>query len=184
MPNYCHHRVSVRKRKTYCVNREGQHPCALRFTFYAKRTYVLCGALVALLLLVPAVPAQVRPGQVGVGAWAGNQSGLAVKYYAASATAYEAMLSREDGQLIALNAHLLREGPVPGSPLAFFAGVGVFAGLLDAGGSRLTFGPSGSAGLNFFSRRFEIFLQAVPHLQLSPTLDARLGLGAGLRYYF
>lgn len=141
-------------------------------------------ALALALASVPACRGQAAPASFGAGGLVGTLSGLTVKYYAQEHRAYDAFLTRDRTWAVALNGHLLREGPVPASPLSYFVGLGLFAGLQRDASDHPAAGGSANAGLNFFSARFEVFLQATPHVWLTPEFGSRLGASAGLRYYF
>jgi hypothetical protein len=129
--------------------------------------------------------AQRQPDSVGLGIVAGNPSGLTVKQYRPGLVAYELLLTTDVDDFVRLALHRVWERPLPESPLYVVVGPGLAAGLhqLDRGAT-LRAAVSGTAGLNFYAERFEVFLHVTPRLRFLPTLRPDLGGGVGLRYYF
>ena len=137
-----------------------------------------------------ATPSQAQTEQFGIGGLAGSPSGLTFKLYFAPnrARALDVIASWSVGRADAtsrLYFHSLRERPISNSPLNFIRGPGVVIGSKRRGDdSQFLMGISGLFGFNFYVERFEVFLQAMPRLEMNPKLDARAGGAAGLRYYF
>ena len=137
-----------------------------------------------------AAPSQAQTEQLGIGGLTGSPSGLTFKLYFAPdrARALDIIASWTVGRADAssrLFFHSLRERPISNSPLSFVRGPGLVIGSKREGDdNQFLMGISGLFGFNFYVERFEVFLQAIPRLEMDPELDARLGGAAGLRYYF
>ena len=126
--------------------------------------------------------------RLGLGGLTGSPSGLTIKLYLSSDRAIDAVgswsLGRANGTA-RLYFHSLRERPIAGSPLSFFRGPGLVLGTNHRGDeSRFVMGISGLFGLNFFVERFEVFLHAMPRLEVGAAVRGYVGGSAGLRYYF
>ncbi len=81
--------------------------------------------------------------------------------------------------------HVTYEYPIPDSPLRFFIGPGMDIGReVDEEMSDLRISASIMPGLNFFTQKFEVFLQALPGVKLMPRREVTLGGAVGLRYFF
>ena len=80
--------------------------------------------------------------------------------------------------------HIINESGIPDSALNFYLGPGLYTGITrEKGHSRFRFGLSIQPGLNFYTRRFEVFLQTTPRFDLLPDPKLALGGSVGLRYY-
>lgn len=148
-------------------------------------------ALLTSLALLTSSQALAQPagGTLGLGGQVGGDSGLTLKSYRTDGLPFQNLLhARAADVLLAWNldgfffvdAHLLREEPIPDSPLHYFLGPGLF---FLAGGDEFATGVSGNFGVNFFSGPFEVFIQLTPRLGLLPATSGTLGGGVGLRYY-
>jgi hypothetical protein len=148
------------------------------------------GALVLALCISQTALAQPADASLGLGGQVGGDSGLTLKSYRTNGLPFQNLLhARAADVLLAWNldgfffvdAHLLREEPIPDSPLHYFLGPGLF---FLAGSDDFATGVSGNFGVNFFSGPFEVYLQVTPRLGLLPATTGNLGGGVGLRYYF
>ena len=148
---------------------------------------LLIGAVLFALLGRPA-DALAQSERLGLGGLTGSPSGVTIKLYLSRDRAIDAVGSWSLGRAnptSRLYFHSLRERPIDGSPLNFFRGPGLVLGTNSEGDeSRFVMGISGLFGLNFFVERFEVFLHAMPRLEMDPDLRGYLGGSAGLRYYF
>ncbi len=129
------------------------------------------------------------PSQTGLGGVIGNPSGLTLKVYGtdrSSFTAYDFLLAYDLDRFFFFNLHGLYERPLPDSPLNYFLGPGVLLGVRERPrhDNEMVLGLSANTGINFFTERFEVFLQLTPRLHLLPRTEGDLGGGIGLRYYF
>ncbi|MGI9174207.1 MAG: hypothetical protein ACR2GR_02655 [Rhodothermales bacterium] len=158
----------------------------------APRTSGWWGLVLAVTLLVTgfAVPSQAQTEQFGIGGLTGSPSGLTFKLYFAPdrARALDIIASWTVGRADAssrLYFHSLREQRISNSPLNFIRGPGLVIGSKREGGdNQFLMGISAIFGFNFYVERFEVFLQAMPRLEMDPKLEPRAGGAAGLRYYF
>ncbi len=142
---------------------------------------VLCGFL--------AWPVQAQrttpPGRFGVGAQVGQPTGITAKYYFQPDIAVDLLAAWGFDRSVFATLHASYEYAIPDSPLGFFLGPGLHAGrLAPRDGPTARFGLSALAGLNYFTQRFEIILQARPNIELLPESHVRVGGAAGMRYYF
>jgi hypothetical protein len=128
----------------------------------------------------------VPPGTVGLGGQIGSPSGITLKWYDAPGRAFDLLGAWDLDDFFFLNLHMLFERPLPESPLNFYYGPGAFLGVQDGRrrNSDMVLGISGNFGLNFFTERFEVFLQLTPRLNVVPDTRGHFGGGVGLRYYF
>lgn len=142
---------------------------------------VLC---VLLGVMVSDAHAQRQVGAFGAGAQAGLPGGASLKLYRSNFVVYGILLNTDLDDRILVYTHRLWERPIPDSPLWIYVGPG-----LVTGGERLQTDPevvSGAstlAGLNFYTGRFEVFLEVMPRLRVTPEVTPRLGGSVGLRYY-
>ncbi len=132
------------------------------------------------------------PSRVGIGGQVGDPSGVTLKVYRrsvrdrgvfGSATAFSFLAAWNLDDFFYLNAHALHERPIEDSPLNYYLGPGVVIGIDERPSRDLVLGISGDFGLNFFTHRFEVFLEITPWIKLIPDTDGSLGGGIGLRYY-
>lgn len=150
----------------------------------------LVGVFALLLLAALGRPPQslAQSERLGIGGLTGSPSGVTLKLYLRSDRAIDAVGSWSVGRAngtTRLYFHSLRERPIRGSPLNFFRGPGLILGTNRQGeDSRFVMGISGLFGLNFFVERFEVFLHAMPRLEMNPAVKGYVGGSVGLRYYF
>ena len=139
---------------------------------------------VLLGVMVSDALAQRQVGAFGAGAQAGLPGGASLKLYRSNFVAYGILINTDLDDCALVYTHRLWERPIPDSPLWIYLGPG-----LVAGGERLqedpevVLGVSTLAGLNFYTDRFEVFLEVTPRLRITPTVTPRLGGSVGLRYY-
>jgi len=145
-------------------------------------------ALAGLLALASAPTtshAQRERGTVTFGLQVGRPGGATGKLYRSPSRAYDGLFTTNGTDAATLYLHPLWERPLPDTLLHAYAGPGVVVG-----GRRLQSTPvlaaglSAKVGLNFFLKRFEVFLEATPYVQLRPRRSTRLGGSVGLRYRF
>ena len=142
---------------------------------------------IALLVASQSANAQApRPiGTIGIGAQAGSPTGLTAKYYARKDVGLVFLGSWNLERFLLFSMHITYEYPIPDSPLRFFVGPGIDVGREgDDDESALRLGLSVMPGLNFFTERFEVFLHAMPTVQLGTRNRFELGGAVGLRYFF
>lgn len=129
--------------------------------------------------------AQERYSDTGLGGQIGEPSGVTLKLYQRPTFAYEFLAAWDLDDFFFLNVHGLYERPIQNSPLFYYLGPGAFIGFEDRGREDdVVIGVSGNFGVNFFTERFEVFLQVTPRLSVIPETDGDIGGGVGLRYYF
>lgn len=139
-------------------------------------------------LLLAAFPpmesgAQRAPGSVTVGFEVGHRGGATAKFYRSETVAYSSLVTTDGDDFFALYVHRLWERPLPNSLLHLYYGPGA-----QIGGQQLDTTPTVQAGvnaqvgLNFYNKRFEVFLHVTPILHLHPSLTPRLAGSVGLRY--
>ncbi|MEZ4700355.1 MAG: hypothetical protein R2834_08500 [Rhodothermales bacterium] len=138
-------------------------------------------------LLGPVALAQraTHPGRFALGAQIGKPTGLTFKLYLEQDIALDLMAAWGFDRSLLANFHASYEYAIPESPLGFFLGPGFLIGRdIRSNDARLLLGLSAQFGLNYFTQRFEVFLQARPSMELLPQSIVRIGGSAGLRYYF
>jgi hypothetical protein len=160
----------------------------------AFRASRLSGCLVLLGLCAGlAAPAAAQPAgrAFGLGGQIGRPSGVTLKRYRPGpsgllrrADAFTLLAAWDLEEVFFLNAHLLRERPIPESPLRYFYGPGLVLGFEDTRRAGLVLGVSGAFGVNFFRENFEVYLQITPRLNLFPNTHGAFDAGIGMRYYF
>ena len=139
---------------------------------------VLRSAL-TLLLAFAATPAV--SAQVGIGGLVGDPTGLTVKIGAGrGGVAVDVGLSRN----LFVQAHyLIRETRLrgAGADVRFLFGPGGFYQKRDGDDA---LGVSALLGLSVYvAPEFELFGQVTPGIRLTPDVDGRSGVAAGLRFY-
>lgn len=129
-------------------------------------------------------------GRLGVGGQIGNPSGVSFKLYRETDDPLDIFLPIGAIELLAawdldefffFNAHLLHERPIEASPLRYFLGYGLLAGVDK---EDFAIGASLTGGINFFVENFEVYIQVTPRLTVLPSTRGELGGGVGLRFYF
>ncbi len=148
------------------------------------RTTAITAGLV--LALAGTAVAQGPAGSVGVGGQLGEPSGLTVKLYQQPGFAYEILAAWDLGDFFFVNGHALYERAIPDTPLRYYLGPGVLAGVREghAEDGDFVVGISGEFGVNYFVERYEVFLHLTPRLGVIPDTQGDVGGGVGLRYYF
>ena len=125
--------------------------------------------------------------QTSVGVLVGRISGITVKtrlnstFSASLARSYDLNISTNFDDYALLSSHIMSEKAMANSPLTFYSGPGLTAGI-----EQKTFfgGVSGIMGLFFSKPPYEVFLQGMPRLYLRPNFDGRFEGATGLRVYF
>ena len=144
--------------------------------------------IVLTLLLAPIgneATAQRAKGAFGIGAQAGTPTGLTLKYYARSDMGLVFLGSWSLDRFLLFSIHTTYEYPIPDSPLRFFIGPGLDIGREgDEDNSDIRYGITVMPGLNFFTEKFEVFLQALPGIKFNKSSEFTLGGSVGLRYFF
>ncbi len=150
--------------------------------------YSTPAAVCLLLLLSPAVQAEVRPGDQGLGLVAGSPIGLTYKYWYSRTMAVDAGLGAIGGNFAFYATHLWHDFsllPKPASwdgQLPFYFGVGTRVRFT----SDPRFGVRTIVGTSFIHSRkpFEIFGELGPFIRLTPDVGVSIDGGVGFRYYF
>lgn len=128
--------------------------------------------------------AQGPSGVTAVGGQIGDPSGLSIKMYQRPGLAYEVLAAWNLGNFYYLSMHGALEQPFEESPLHYYWGPGIALGVeKKAGKMELVVGACANVGVNFFTGRFEVFLQMTPRITLLPDIKGNIGGGVGLRYY-
>jgi hypothetical protein len=147
--------------------------------------------LVAFLVAAGPAQAQRSPGALGAGGQVGNPSGVTLKVYNPNSVSFDFLAAWNRNDFLFLNVHGQYERPIElenVSGIEYFFGPGAFVGVQDLGEGTdedVTFGMSARGGINVpIIDRFEIYAQATPRISLSPSTQADLGVGVGVRYYF
>lgn len=127
--------------------------------------------------------AQRAPGAVNVGLQVGDPGGVTAKLYRSRHRAYTGLFTT-DGDGFTLYGHRLLERPLPDSQLHVYAGPGLVVGTRTLNEKTPTpnLGLSGQVGLNFYAKRFEVFLELTPVLRVVPSVTPEIGGSVGLRY--
>lgn len=129
--------------------------------------------------------AQQRAGAMAAGVQFGKPGGVSVKRYRKPDVAFEGLASWNLSDFFFFAGHALRERGISASPLGYYFGPGVAAGVRrKESRSDFVLGVGGTFGVHFFANRYEVFLQANPRLDLLPGAVGRLGGSLGVRYYF
>jgi len=148
--------------------------------------------IVALVLLLAATRGSTQPaaGSWGIGIQFGDPSGLSLKHYNPGGASFDALFAWDLNDFFFVNLHAIWHKPLSTSPnFNFYYGPGAFIGILERNrrfydDDEVIGGISGTAGLNVFIDRFEIFLQITPRLELLERTDTDIGGGAGFRFFF
>lgn len=132
-------------------------------------------------------PAAPTPRRFGIGGLAGRTSGLTVRVLLIDHSRRSGPFEERavdvnasfnlDGYL-SLTAHVTAERPVEHSPLTFYIGPGWLAGADDGEGF---FGVSGNIGVYFTMAHYQILLQLMPGIRLTPDVDGDMGAAVGMR---
>lgn len=140
-------------------------------------------ALGALLFGPSASQAQNEPGVAAVGLEIGQIGGVTGKLYRPNHLAYDALITTDGDDFFTVFVHRLRSRALPESQVYAYYGPGLFVGgrTLDTSPTA-TGGLTSRIGLNFYSERFEVFLQLTPRLRIQPSLLVSLAGSVGLRY--
>ena len=124
-------------------------------------------------------------GSLGVGAQAGTPTGLTLKYYVQKDISTVFLGSWSLERFLLFSMHVTYEYPIPDSPLRFFIGPGIEIGRIgDEESSDIRFSATLLPGINFFTQKFEVFLQGLPGLDLVPKRRFTIGGAVGIRYFF
>jgi len=135
---------------------------------------------------LPTASAQRTPGSYNVGFQVGKPSGLTGKIYRSNHTAYAGLFTTDGDDSVGLRLHRHWERPLPDSLVYLYAGPGLLVGgnNLDTRDPLPEIGPSIQAGLNFYKKRFEVFLHVTQTLRFLPNVGFSVGGSVGLRYTF
>lgn len=123
----------------------------------------------------------------GIGGLAGRTSGLTVRVLLTDESLRSGPFEERavdvnasfnlDGYLH-VTAHVTAERPVENSPLTFHIGPGWLAGADDGEGF---FGASGNIGVYFTVARYQIVMQLMPGMRLTPDVHGEMGAAVGMR---
>ena len=174
--------VPNRYRFRFSVYANNRHNRTKRASSFLLITLILC--TLPLLFMLPA-QGQSRPLSVyGIGGQIGDPSGISYKRFFRVGYAVDVLAAWDLDRSFLAGIHVVNEQPIPDSAFNIFLGPGLYSGILqEKNKNQLRAGLSMLAGLNFYSRRFEVFLQATPRFDLSPRRSLALGGSVGLRYY-
>lgn len=147
-------------------------------------------AVMAIAMLLVTAPAAIAGGAFGLGVMVGEPTGLSAKLWADRGAAFDFGLARSTAENadLAFHADFVRHRRgVPGvqdGTLPFYYGLGVRLrtrdGVDDDLGVRLPL------GLDFLmvDSSFDVFVEVVPVLDVSPGTDLDLNAAVGARYFF
>lgn len=126
----------------------------------------------------------------GIGGLAGRTSGLTVRVILTEESRRSGPFEERavdvnasfnlDGYLH-VTAHVTAERPVDNSPLTFYMGPGWLAGADDG---EAFFGVSGNIGIYFTMARYQILMQLMPGMQITPDVNGEIGAAVGMRVQF
>ncbi|MDX1477824.1 MAG: hypothetical protein R3301_08945 [Saprospiraceae bacterium] len=155
-------------------------------SFWKQAFAGLIATMLLVCLVVPA-NAQRASGDVGIGAHIGQPTGLSLKFYKPT-TSVDVLAAWDLDDFFYINVHgIWDEHLNDAQTVHFYYGPGVFLGLRDRGGDvrrdETAFGVSGAFGIDFLIRRFELFAQLTPRIELIESTDFDLGGGIGFRFY-
>ena len=145
--------------------------------------------VVAALLLI-ALATGAPAGDVGLGVMVGEPTGLSLKVWSGSRTAFDAAAgwSLNENDWIYLHGDYLwhrydLQLDAPGA-LPFYFGIGARVLLHEGDDSRV--GVRVPLGLDYITRdhRFDIFLEVAPIVDLAPDTGFDVSGGLGARFYF
>lgn len=145
-------------------------------------------ALTAILLLslhTSEIYAQKHPGDFAIGAQFGQPTGLTIQLYRPT-TSIDFLAAWDLDDFFFLNMHLLFDtGLNNRNTVNFFYGPGAYIGIRDRDPleDEVELGLSGSFGIDFMIRKFQIFFQATPRLSLVESTNFDMGGGVGFRIY-
>lgn len=159
--------------------------------------------LIPLLVILSANPAQGQQtgDNVGVGVMVGEPTGLSLKLWTSSTTAFDAGLawSLEGHEAIHIHADYLWHNfdifsdDIDPGQLAFYYGIGgrlVFIDeepdAIDEDDDDAVLGARVPLGLNYLfeDSPFDLFLEIAPIINLIPATDVDIDAAVGLRFYF
>lgn len=131
---------------------------------------------------------QVSAQRVGIGAQFGEPTGLTVRVNNNHGANLDILGAWNFGEYFFLNIHGLWERRVFDIPqFHYFYGPGLFVGshgLRNHEVDNMTFGISGSVGLNLYLGPVELFGQLTPRFSVFPSTTGEMGGGIGGRFYF
>lgn len=167
----------------------------MRTDWFARRfdgrtiTIALCFSTAVLVLLgaAPRSASAQNGGDVGVGMQLGEPAGLSLRVDRASGASVDLLAAFDLDDFFYLNGHLLYEDGLGDDPdLHVFYGPGAFVGLHDqaSASDEAGVGISGTVGLGYDVRAFEIYARITPRLALLPGTEGDVGGGLGVRWYF
>lgn len=152
-----------------------------------KSSGILCAVtiLITLSILTPeTAEAQGRGGDFGIGVMLGEPTGVSVKSWLSNSSAFDVGAAWSLGEREALHMHadLLRHSWFEeNQQLAFYYGIGGRVIFYDDAhvGARIPL------GLNyvFESIPFDLFIEAVPILDITPDVELAGNGAVGIRYY-
>ncbi|MBT4053118.1 MAG: hypothetical protein HOE73_08515 [Bacteroidetes Order II. Incertae sedis bacterium] len=160
-------------------------PSALRGSYCLPRIILLLGCFV---ICSSQVDAQSRgPVTYSAGIMVGTVNGVSVKgSFEDQAAAplgsgfrsIDINLSSDLADFVLSSAHIRIDHHVLNSPLTTFLGPGMTLGVDE---NEIFWGPSGVLGFFFSKGPYEVFLQLMPRLTITPKMDGRIESAAGLR---
>lgn len=147
----------------------------------------LVAALGLALLTTAPAQGQDRSG-TAIGGQIGSPAGLTLKIDQGGGPAIDLLAAFDLDNFFFLNGHLLFEESVGEEEgLHVLYGPGAFVGIHDRPADRsdeVGLGLSGTLGLGFYVRQFEIYLRVTPRLEVLPSTGGDIGGGLGARWFF
>lgn len=127
------------------------------------------------------------PGGTAIGGQLGEPAGISLYVGQDSGRALDLLAAFDLDDFFYLNAHLLYEEQVGDDPnLHVLYGPGAFLGVHDRAtvSDEAGIGISGTAGLAYYVREFQIYARITPRFAVLPSTGADLGGGLGVRWFF
>jgi len=155
-----------------------------------RASVIALATLAVGLVGAPARGASTGPGDFGLGITAGEPTGVSLKFWSGSRTALDVAVgwSLDESEWVYAHADYLwhrydLEIEFPGA-LPFYVGAGARVLLHEGDESRV--GLRVPIGLDYLTddRRFDLFLEVAPVVDLVPDTEFTLTGGIGARYYF
>lgn len=145
-------------------------------------------SLIAILFVtVYVLSAQRAEGDFGIGFQFGDPNGISMKFYN-QPVSIDLLVAWKKNNYTIINPNFVFDKHLDqDNKFHFLYGPGVFVVFNNDNsefGSSTDFGVSGLIGLDYLIDNFEIFVQAVPRINLTESSDIDVGGGLGLRYYF
>lgn len=156
-------------------------------SLWTLTSFALTAALGLALLAAGPAQSQDRSG-TAIGGQIGSPAGLTLKIDQGGGPAIDLLAAFDLDNFFFLNGHLLfEEGVGQEAGLHVLYGPGAFVGVHDrptGQSDEVGLGLSGTLGLGFYVRQFEIYLRVTPRLEVLPSTGGDIGGGLGARWFF